>query len=291
MPDVLTAIADIVNHKAFVLPASHSSASEKNRVNSSGEAFENYCKDRLSGVEPGDDLIRDERYKASLAYQGGANNPPDAMYRGGDAGDAFEFKKLGGGPSCEIHLNSSPPKDCLKVTSYGLAQECLECESWVRRDLFLICGGVKKASTKIDWLWIADARLMATSQEYYHTLHEKVRQGICAIGELSTSITKELGRINQVDPLNVSHLRIRAMWSIQSPGRLFAKVPGVCHGEKSVLHAILPTDKWDSMPRESQSRVEQLRSTPGFSMSDVLIENPNSPAERIPSRLIRYEKP
>jgi len=287
MPDVLTAIADIVHHRAFVLPNADPGHT---RVNTVGGAFETYCKDRLAGLEPGNDVARMALYESTFSYQGGANNPPDAMYRGGNEGDAFEFKKFSGTASRDIPLNSSPPKDCLRADSYGLAQESIDCEPWTQRDLFFICGGVPAQSTMLNWIWIADAHLMAAKQECYHDLHAKLQRSISEIHGLSFSPTRELGRVNELDPRKATHLRIRAMWTIQAPGKLFEDVAGVVHGDAPVLHAILTKAKWDSMPADSRARVETLRSTPGFTLKDVLVPSPNNPQDQIQSILIRYEK-
>ena len=80
------------------------------------------------------------------------------------------------------------------------------------------------------------------------------------------------------------------MWTIQAPGKLFEDVAGVVHGDAPVLHAILTKAKWDSMPADSRARVEALRSTPGFTLKDVLVPSPNNPQDQIQSILIRYEK-
>ena len=287
MPNVLTAIADIINHKAFVLPTADSGHT---RVNTTGVAFETYCKDRLAGLEPGNDVARTALYETTFSYQGGANNPPDAMYRGGNMGDAFEFKKVGGNSVGNIPLNSSPPKDCLRIDSYGLEKESISCEPWTRRDLFYICGGVPKKATKLNWIWIADAYLMAAKQDLYHDLYAKLQHDISKIDWASFSPTKELGRVNTLDPRKVTHLRIRAMWNIQAPGKLFKDLPGVRSCDAPVLHAILTKAKWESMPSDSRAQVEALKSTPGFSLTNVLVPSPNIPQDKIQSILIRYEK-
>lgn len=287
MPDILTAIADIIHHRTFVLPAD---APGHTAINATGTTFERYFKDRLVGLEPGSDVERPIRYRQYLAYQGGANNPPDAMYQGGDSGDAFEFKKSQGSPGGDIPLNSSWPKDRLRCDSRMLTDECVKCEPWTERDLFYICGGVPKESTRISWIWVADARLMAADHTVYEGLREQIRLGISKIPGIRFAPTDELGKVNELDPTAATGLRIRGMWSLEKPGKFFSSVPGVRQSTSPTLHAILRKDKWNSMNKVSRNRIAKFVGTAGFSMNEVKVRDPNIVGATIDAILIRYEK-
>jgi hypothetical protein len=285
MPDVLTAIADIIEYRVFTLP--HAGAGHTN-VNGPGMSFEMYCKDRLVGLEPGDDVNREQMYRQYLAYQGAANNPPDAMYRGGDDGDAFEFKKSEGSPLGDISLNSSWPKDRLTVGSHGILEDCRDCESWTERNLFYVCGGVPQGTSRVAWIWICDARLMAAEAAVYERLREGIRQGIIGIPGVQFAETTELGKVKHVDPGASTSLRIRGMWSIAKPGKLFADLPGVCHSRNANLHALIRRERWLSYPAASRNRLERMRGSGGTTIGEVTVPNPNGGAP-IPSMLVRFE--
>jgi hypothetical protein len=287
MPDVLTAIADIVSHQAFTLPTSgpgHTS------INQSGIAFETFCKDRLVGLEPGADDKREKLYKRYLIYQGANNNPPDAMYCGGDGGDAFEFKKRGGKPTGDIPLNSSWPKDRLTQRSYGITASCRECESWTERDLFYICGGVPANTTRIAWIWICDARLMAAEDKRYRAIYNTIRSGVRDIPDIQCADTKELGKVKKCDPAGYTRLRVRGMWAIDQPGKLFKDLPGVRSSTRPTLHALIRLKKWNALSSHSRSRIDALAKKDGFLKSKVEVPDPNNPRATIPAVLIRYEK-
>lgn len=288
VPDVLTAIADIIDHRAFTLPTPGAAA---NAVGAAGTAFEMYVKDRLVGLTPGDDPGRAGRYRQYLVYEGALNNPPDAMYRGGNAGDAFEMKKFSGGPMREIQLNSSWPKDRLRLDSYGLTDECKCCESWTERDLFYICGGVPSGTSRIAWVWVCDARLMAACNETYKRLHANLQSGIRDIPDITFSPTVELGKVLGCDRAGRTSLRIRGMWTIPTPGKMFEEVAGVRHSERNpTLHALIREEKWQALPVASRERIDSLKKTPGVSVSMVEVPDPNYHGGHIRAVLIRYEK-
>ena len=59
--------------------------------------------------------------------------------------------------------------------------------------------------------------------DYYD---EKIKPIVDAIkqSDLDLSETQELGRINKVDQLGVSSLRIRGMWIFQNPRKVFKEL-------------------------------------------------------------------
>ena len=288
LPDVLTAIADIIEYRNFDLPQE---VEGENRIVQRGVAFETYCKDRLVGLpRDADSAARASSYKRYLIYQGLSSHPPDAMYR--LQGDAFEFKKRGGLPSYVMPLNSSFPKSVLSSSSSMLSKECRECEPWNERALFYVNGGINKGSKTIDWIWIADASLMAAPSHHYEKVAKAVRDGISKIPRVKFSATKELGRANNVDPLGVSSLRIRGMWSLDAPGKFFSSITGVSHSKEApTLHAIMRESKWNAFEHSSRNRIVGLNGTTGFSFSKVAVTDPGADDESIEAILIRYQLP
>jgi hypothetical protein len=210
------------------------------------------------------------------------------MYRGGDNGDAFEFKKSEGSPLGDMSLNSSWPKDRLTVRSHGILEDCRNCEPWTERNLFYICGGVPQGTSRVAWIWICDARLVAAEEAVYERLREGIRRGIIGIPGVQFAETSELGKVKRVDPGASTSLRIRGMWSIAKPGKLFKDLSGVSHSSAPHLHALIRLERWLSLPAESRSRLERMNGSGGTTVSEVAVPNPNGGAP-IASVLVRFE--
>ena len=295
MPDLLTAMAEIVEAELFNLPEVN--VGKGNRAVSIGESFEIYCKDRLVGLKHGATLAeREVAYDRYLSYKGNSKNPPDAMYKGGNSGDAFEFKKRNKSHTESIQLNSSSPKARLSSSSHMITADCRECElpvKWTERDLIYVFGGISGAkSSALDWIWFVDASLMSAPNESYEDLFHSVRSKVAEVSSLSTSDTKELGRFNEVDLLRATSLRIRAMWILDGPGKFFERIPGVFKESPGrVLYGIMRKAKWERFAESSRKRVLDLKGTTGFSFSEVEAPDPGIAGKSLDAILIRFELP
>ena len=286
-PNLLDAIRQIVHGRIHRLPSVTESSGNPLPA---GNELEAYVKDRLAGIPDGDYRGRAERYEEIFSWQGSANNPPDIMYRGGDAGDAFEVKKIGGGRNSSIHLNSSPPKDRLLVTNPRLKRQCRECEIWSQRDFFYVIGCVEAGSESISWLWFVDARLAMPGPDVFDLEFSKLKKSIGTTpGFNLITDTKEIGRL--VDVCNVPgvNLRIRGMWSMPSPWVQFANLPGVRSSDSFCVHALIRKDKWHRYPELSRHQLENI-SDRGLSIDTVRADDPNSTGT-VEAVLIRWEFP
>jgi hypothetical protein len=170
MSDVLLGLAHLIKHSNFQLPSNQGSVGSNSL--STGERFELYCKDWLSLLPPGNIHNRSSHYDKEFCYQGSANNPPDVMFKGGDQGDAFEFKKSESAQNKnegkgKIQLNSSYPKDMLRVTSPGLLKACIDCEKWKLRNFYYVLGNIQKRSDRLTSLWIVDGRFVSAKPQAY----------------------------------------------------------------------------------------------------------------------------
>lgn len=292
MPDLLQGLAHLIQHRYFQLSAVTGSAQQI----PVGQQFETYCKDWLSLLPPGGLQNRTSNYATAFSHEGSANNPPDAMYRGGNLGDAFEFKKFQKLPTA-IPLNSSYPKDKLQINSPSITQACINCETWNVRTLYYVVGAIPIASQRVKSLWVADGELLAASHTYYENLFKSIKQNLSAyatsIGALSTN-SVELARLKNIDPLHYTTMRGRAMWELMSPNEAFKSLPDVkealATSPMSTVHALVTEAKWASYPTASQNALTALNGTPGFLIKrNIQLPNPNNPTNTIPTVLIRFE--
>ncbi len=250
----------------------------KNRANNMGESFEKYIKDAFIGDFNLSEKDAIAEYEKIFSYLGNQNNPPDIMLR---KGDAFEIKKLES-PVSSIALNSSFPKDKLRSNSPMITEECRKCEGWEEKDLIYIIGHVKNNNLK--YIWFVSGDLYAAGENTYTRIKDSISNGINEIPDIEFSETKELGRVNRVDPLGITYLRIRGMWGIENPNKVFEYIDSYDKEKEFQLFALISESKFNSFPESSKQR---LKESSNCSILNVKVKNPNNPSKLIDCILIR----
>ena len=247
-----------------------------------GEALEKYIKDAFADTfELESETERMKVYNQKFSWLGSQNNPPDIMIKGGDA---IEVKKTQSAKS-SLALNSSYPKADLRHTSPMITKECKECEEWTIKDLIYCVGHT--TDTKLKSLWVVYGNIFAAKHETYQRIKDTISDGIKTIPDVVFSETKELGRVNQVDPVGITNLRIRGMWQIENPRKVFGYLH-TSENKEFELVCIIPNDKYNSFNKESRNKIEGIKNK-GFNISEVEVKDPNNPVKLIKCKLITYE--
>ena len=201
MTNILEAIVNIAQNPIYAIRSHYSG---RNRVNNIGEALETFVKDAfVNSIETEDELEKMRRYSEEFSWLGNQNHPPDIMIKGGDA---IEVKKTQSANS-DLALNSSYPKSTVKASSTMITQACRTCEEWIEKDLIYCVGHTTDDSIKS--LWMVYGNIYAANHETYQIIKQKITEGINEIPNVELSETNELGRVNRVDPLGITNLRIR----------------------------------------------------------------------------------
>lgn len=277
MTNILEAIHNIVNHKNFAIREFYSG---RNRANSMGDALENYVKDAFADTfQTNNELSRLETYNENFSWLGSQNNPPDIMIKGGDA---IEVKKTQSANS-SLALNSSYPKADLRHTSPMITNECKTCEEWTIKDLIYCVGHT--SDTNLNSLWMVYGSIYAAKHETYQRIKTTISEGIKEIPDVVFSETKELGRVNQVDPLGITNLRIRGMWQIENPRKVFNYLHEPTDKEFELI-CIIPDEKYNSFPESSRTKIEGITEN-GFSVENKKVKDPNNPANLLDCNLIK----
>lgn len=277
MTNILEAIHNIVNHKNFAIREFYSG---RNRANSMGDALENYIKDAFADTfQTNNELSRLETYNEKFSWLGSQNNPPDIMIKGGDA---IEVKKTQSANS-SLALNSSYPKADLRHTSPMITSECKSCEEWTTKDLIYCVGHT--SDTNLNSLWMVYGSIYAAKHETYQRIKTTISEGIKEIPDVVFSETKELGRVNQVDPLGITNLRIRGMWQIENPRKVFNYLHEPTDKEFELI-CIIPSEKYNSFPQSSRTKIEGIIED-GFSIENKKVKDPNNPANLLDCKLIK----
>jgi NgoPII restriction endonuclease len=286
MTNVLQAIATIINNPIPDLINYYKSQSN-NRINALGEALEYFVKDAFANTIHEPDISNKlDKYSQLFSWSGNQNNPPDLIIRNGDA---VEVKKIEVS-SNQIPLNSSYPKSKIFSNSPQITSACRTCENWIEKDILYVIGATSAGTTrqKLKKLWLVYGDCYAASKEYYERIRNQIATGINAIPDVEFSNTRELGRVNKVDPLGITYLRIRGMWGIESPARVYNYInTGYDLNANFQMIAIMTESKYLSFPDEDRIMIESI-SDQGFRVNTQRIKSPDNPAILISAKIITY---
>lgn len=279
MNNIITAVINLINRPKYELKAYVDS---HNRANSMGGALEEYIKDLFAGtVDETDETVRMEQLSKVFSYLGNQNNPPDSMIRGGDA---IEVKKVESNDA-PLALNSSYPKNKLFSNSPMIKRACKECEDWTVKDMIYVVGVVD--DNRLKSLCMVYGEDYAAESETYEQIKGVIKTGVESILGVEFAETKELGRVNRVDPLGITYLRVRGMWGIDNPFSVFNYIYTRDHSKQFNFMCLINSHKYDTL--EHTEKLESLCvAVEGLSIEDIKIKDPNNPAQLKDAKLIKY---
>jgi len=278
--NLLIALINIIENPITDLVAHYKGS---NRANNMGIALEEYVKDAFCYPVVGvDDYYLDSHF---FSYLGNANHPPDFILKNGDAIEVKKIENL----SSALALNSSPPKNKLYRSDSRILDECKACDSgnWETKDIIYAVGVAPKGTNQLKALWFVYGDCYAARPEFYYRIADKIAQGIQEISDVEFEQTNELARVNRVDPLGITYLRVRGMWHIANPLSVFREFATIQSQHLFTVHAIMLKEKYDSFPATDISKLENLQN-PALTISDIQIKSPNNPAQLLDAKLISY---
>lgn len=256
----------------------------RNRANNAGKGLEEFVKDLFANTFNLDSEQRLKIQRDVFSYFGNNSNPPDAMLRNGDA---IEVKKIESDNS-QLQLNSSYPKHKFNKDNPMISNACKKSEDWEEKDIIYITGVIKQKSTIIKHLCMVYGTEYCASEECYIKIRDLIKDGIKSTEGVNFAESKELGRINKVDPLGITNLRIRGMWLIDNPWKAFDYIYQRDNSKKFNFMCIISTEKWNSFENRNDlldlsNRIERLN------ISDKQVKNPDNPAQLIDVKLITFD--
>lgn len=280
MSNIINAIYNLINNPVIELRDFYKS---KNRANNMGDALEEYIKDLFSGsINETDEQKRLEKISDTFSYLGNQNNPPDSILR---LGDAIEVKKIEG-KNASLALNSSYPKHKLYADSTLITEACRRCEDWSEKDIIYAVGVVN--SSVLSSLCMVYGMDYAADNSTYEKMKEVIVSGINNIPDVEFAPTNEIAKVKKVDPLGITDLRVRGMWSIENPFKVFHYIYQRNFGKKFNFMCVIRESKYSGF--ENKSLIEKcVGNIQGFNISDVKIKNPNNPAHLENAKLITFQ--
>ena len=277
MTNILKAILNFSKNKDISIVDHYKS---KNKIQATGDILEYYIKDLFCDSIHLSKEDKDKTYTQFFSYLGNTNNPPDFILKNSDA---VEVKKLESN-SNSIALNSSFPKNKLYSNDPLINKACKECEDkWIEKDLIYTIGNINKTN-EIQSLWFLYGDCYAADYATYQKIKDFIANGINSMQGVEFSETQELGRINKVDPLGITYFRIRGMWGIEHPNKVFSYLEG---SNNNILNSIILENKYMSFPEKDRKEIED---SPTISIKNIEIKNPNNPAQLLKAKYIFIRK-
>lgn len=280
MGNILTAIKAIVEKSSLEIVEDFQGVVQ-NRANQMGAAFEDYVKNAFADCLGKDARSVKQARCQTFSYLGNSTNPPDAILINSDAIEIKKIKTLG---TAQLQLNSSYPKNKLRSDNPKICNACRTCEDWKEKDMLYVVGQVNEQELQNIFFIYGD--LYCDSHEVYEKVENVIKNGLESLGEVELAETNELGRINKVDHLEISDLRVRGMWLIKTPFQNFGYLTDEIGGYTFKLVALIPENKYNNF--ENIEEFEEFCEENGVTISDEDIEDPQNPANFINSKLITY---
>lgn len=256
-----------------------------NRANNMGAGLEEFIKDIFAGtINQTNVQNRLTTFSQTYSYSGNKNNPPDLILKNSDA---IEIKKLES-HNTAIALNSSYPKSKLFSDSSMITTACRTCEpNWTVKDMLYVIGNVPKNTNSLKSLWFVYGDCFCADKEVYERIKDTISTGITTIPNVEFTETNELGKVKKVDPLGITDLRIRGMWHIENPTKIFNYIYSYDETKSFQLICLMKKEKYESMPLADRQTIENL-TNPNVSVSNVSIQNPNNPVQLMDGKLLVF---
>lgn len=281
--NTLKAIINIKNLNNYDLDTIYPPESEmvaNNRIQAVGARLEAFIKDAYANSF--NEVEKINFYSKYFSYLGNANNPPDSMLKDGDA---IEVKKLASSGQ-SIQLNSSFPKDKLHSHDRLITNECRSCENWTEKDMLYTLGIVENKA-KMKSLLFVYGDCFAADEEVYLKVKNRLVDSIKSLPD--SQETNELGRINNVDPLGITNLRVRGMWILENPYKIFKKfINSNSNNPNFSFASLMKKEKYDSFPNKDKN---SILNDEDIILEEVKILNPNNPAKQMDAIVIRFDVP
>ena len=278
MANILNAIKNVVENPITEIKAYYN---ERNRANSAGDSLEYYVRDSFTGgfdLDAEGKLLLNSR---EFSYIGNNSTPPDLILRGGDAIETKKIESKG----TSLALNSSYPKSKLFADSTMLTADCVHCEEWTEKDMIYSIGYMNKNTLK--YLYFIYGDCYCADKYIYERLKNGIKEGVSQIGNITFTDTNELGKVKRVDPLGITDLRVRGMWNIENPRKVFSYLNFVKDGNDFQFVTLMRKSKFESFDKEDRQSVISLQ-VEGLTIKEVKVANPNNPAQLLDCILFTY---
>lgn len=147
-------------------------------------------------------------------------------------------------------------------------------------------GYTKQSDLKSLWLVYGDC--FCAEKEIYERIKDTISNGITDIPDVEFTQTKELGKVKKVDPLGITDLRIRGMWHIKNPNKIFNYIYNYDDKKDFQLICLMKKEKYESFSNEDKNLIENIKNDK-IEIHNIKIKNPNNPIELLDVKLLTFK--
>jgi hypothetical protein len=165
---------------------------------------------------------------------------------------------------------------------------CRACEEWEVKDMIYAIGHLPKGKEQLKSLWLIYGDCFCADTEVYERIKNTISSGINTIANVEFTQTKELGKVKKVDPLGITDLRIRGMWHISNPTKIFDYIYEYDESKDFQLMALMTKEKYLEFPLEDRKALESL-GIDGVEVLDIRIKSPNNPVVLVDAKLLIFK--
>ena len=280
--NLLTAIKNISDFKTNNM-SEHFKDYATTQVKTVRQEMEYYVKDAISGsFRSVKDKKPTDRYKGIFSYIGSKIKPPDMIIRGGDAVVIKTIKTYRG----SLTVNNHPPKDRIMWNDPWVVKNCREIDGgqWNSKDIFYASGWIEKRRMK--YLIFIQGTCFIPEETVYNKIVQGLKKNIYDYLDsegLEANRTISLAKVSNLDPLGITNLRVKCVWSIKNPLKIFSDTFSYDKKQEFTLIALMLKNKFDSFPKRD---VDALVNDKQIEIKDVKVKNPNEPERMIDAKLI-----
>ena len=168
-----------------------------------------------------------------------------------------------------------------------ISDACKNAEEWTEKDILYVVGSIGKNTNMLNHLCMVYGTEYCASENCYKRIREIIKEGVESTPGIEFAESKELGHINKVDPLGITYMRVRGMWGIENPWKVFSYIYQRDFSNRFNFMSIISNTKWNTLDNRN-ALIELANCFETLNITDKQVNNPDNPAQQIDVKLITF---
>ncbi|RHW50337.1 restriction endonuclease [Lactobacillus bombicola] len=297
--NVLIALRNILKHNSTRLTPIYKS---NGSANATGDNLEFFIKDMFcwNALQYSYQEQKEMEYKKLFSWTGDSTHFPDLIIKGG-AG--IESKKVNDDSYSTVPLNSSYPKDYITSETQNYPKDSLKNEpilDWDTKPVIYAIGNLNTKNpqnlNQLKSLWFVYGNTMVPKNQYYQEIIKGIRNSIqkSAQSNIDWIKSKELARVHGIDKLKRTNMRVRGMYELQHPEKIFNKYINnitIPKNKSKIYVVILDSDlneliqdmdqEWENLSKE----LDTYKTAGNLFVKNINLPDPNGIKSNLPATI------